>query len=448
MNMRLVINTLFLNCFFLVLAYSQTYAQPQEKTSVNISFGDSLTLSKILPVVMNNHPSIKGAEEALNAADARIGLAQSGYYPNVNASASYTRIGPVPELNFPPLGTFKLYPENNYSATINYEQTLYDFGKTTQNVNLARESKTLVNQNIDLVKQQLELLTISIFYNIVYLQEAIRIKDEAIRTLKDHLDFIEKKKATGSATQYEYLSTQVRLSNAENQKSDLLSRKKIQNSILNSLLGNSSSVVINVKQEAFPTIPEMPEDSLVSYAINHRVEMKIAQENEKVAGLQYQVIKMQNNPTINAFASGGGKNGFIPDLNAFKANYSAGVGLKVPIFSGNRVKNSLLQAKSTMNTSAFETEVTRRNISNDVVKREANYLTAKEKMNLCELQLKQAREAFNLANVSFRSGTITNLDLLDAETALSETSLYLLQSKIDYAVSVYNLNLAIGGTVY
>jgi len=64
------------------------------------------------------------------------------------------------------------------------------------------------------------------------------------------------------------------------------------------------------------------------------------------------------------------------------------------------------------------------------------------------LQLAQAEEAFSLAKINFKSGAITNLDLLDAETSVSESRLLLLKSNIDYNVSVYKLNIAVGNKMY
>jgi len=64
------------------------------------------------------------------------------------------------------------------------------------------------------------------------------------------------------------------------------------------------------------------------------------------------------------------------------------------------------------------------------------------------LQLKQAQQAYELAKTSFQAGTVTNLDLLDSETALSESRLALIKSKIDYTVSLLKLRIAIGEHIY
>jgi len=68
-----------------------------------------------------------------------------------------------------------------------------------------------------------------VIISLVYLQEAMKIKDTQIETLKQHLEFIQKKEETGSSTEYEVLSTKVRLSNAENQKVDIETARKTSN---------------------------------------------------------------------------------------------------------------------------------------------------------------------------------------------------------------------------
>jgi outer membrane protein TolC len=75
---------------------------------------DSLSLKNIIERVITGHPSIKVAEEAINNANARIGLAKTGYYPQIVLEANYANLGPATKLNIPTLGSFQLYPANNY----------------------------------------------------------------------------------------------------------------------------------------------------------------------------------------------------------------------------------------------------------------------------------------------------------------------------------------------
>ena len=54
-----------------------------------------------------------------------------------------------------------------------------------------------------------------------YIQNAIDIKNEELLNLQNHLKTVQKKSETGSATKYEILTTQVKISTIESQKYDL-----------------------------------------------------------------------------------------------------------------------------------------------------------------------------------------------------------------------------------
>ncbi|MDP4189874.1 MAG: TolC family protein, partial [Bacteroidota bacterium] len=343
-------------------------------------------------------------------ADAKIGLARSGYYPDVSASASYSRIGPVPSLTFPGLGTFQFYPADNYSATVNYRQNILDFGKTAKSISLENQNKAIAQQSLVQVKQKISILAINCFYTLLYLQDAISIKDEEIQNLQEHLKFIQKKEASGSATQFEILTTQVKISAVENQKTDLKTAQKVQSALMNSLLGQPNDASLTVKNELQSVSTVIPADSLVSFAFRNRDELKIESEKETLAKLKYETVKSQNNPDLSIFASAGGKNGYIPNLNTIKANYVAGISLNVPIFDANRKKYNLLHVKSSMQSLDFETETMRRSITNEVVESEANLSASQQKIDEFELQLAHAGKAFSLAQINYKEGTITNLD--------------------------------------
>ena len=346
------------------------------------------------------------------------------------------------------MGTFELYPENNYSAGVNVRQVVYDFGRTKTNVSLENQNKSISEQSLEQVKQRLAMLAVSNFYTLAFLQAAIKIKQEELDALKEHLSYVEKKVATGSSTEYEVLTTKVRISAVESQEVDLNAALTNQRSVLNSLLGNNQMASPIVKTELAVFIPVIPSDSILSYAYHNRDEMLINQKRTSAAELRSQIVGLQNKPVINFLASGGAKNGYIPDLNKITPNYVVGVGLKVPIYDGSKTRYNRLQARSAITSISYETEYTKRNISTEISEAETYMFSAGKKVNQYELQLEQALKAYSLAQTSFKSGSITNLDLLDSNTSVSESRLLLLKAKIDYAASVYKLKAAMGERLY
>lgn len=416
--------------------------------SANKGSNDSLVLSNIIKVVLDQHPSIQEAQEAIKAADIKIALAKTAYQPTVDGNASFTRIGPAPSFDIPNLGKLSLVPANNYTTSIDYHQSIYDFGKTASDVAVETENRELAKLSIDQIKQRLAITVVNSFYTLAYLQEALIIKEKQIATLHEHLDFVNKKKETGSATQYEVLTTKVKISATENQKIDLLAAIKIQQGALNSLMGQPEYTAIHVRTEMTSSVLPVQSDSLLSYAYTHRDEMKISKEKTNIAELRLKAIQTQLKPSLNAFASVGGKNGYVPDINKYTPNFAAGIGFKVPIIDAYRNRSNVVLAKSAITSNTLDTEVTKRSIINDVVENDANREAALKKIDQYALQLSQAQEALGLAETSYQNGTLTNLDLIDATMSVAESRLQLLKSKIDYSVSLYRLKMALGDRLY
>ena len=414
---------------------------------------DSMSLSGIINSVLNNYPALKKGEKELIAIDAKIGLTKTAYLPDVNLSSSYTRIGPTTAItmminNVP--HSLELFPPNMYNATVSVNENIYDFGKTAKNVALDIKNKEMIQLTVEQAKQRISMAVMGNFYGISFLQEAIRIKNAQLRNLNEHLQFVQKKADTGSATNYDILTTKVRISVIENAKTDLETALQVQMSQLNSFMGKPQDNIIVLKKE--PNIQQLVPsvDSLCNVAYANRNELKIALKKEEISKSRLDVIAVQNNPAINAFGSGGFKNGYFNSSfqDTGMLNYAVGIGFKMPLFDANRSKYLKIQANADLEGNQQETELTRRSITNEVVESRANALSALKKLKQSELQLKQALQAYELAEVNYKAGVITNLDLLDSYTALSESQLMLYKTKIDYSANLQRLKIAMGEKIY
>jgi outer membrane protein len=447
MNNR-ILKLLVFTLIILALCNNNFIAGQTNKSTNPKTDTDSLSLKNIIENVVKYHPSVKLAGEALNNADARIGLAKTGYYPEADMTANFSNMGPVTKLTIPDMGTFQLFPENNYSAAINYRQLVYDFGRTRQNIALENENKVIGEKTVEQVKQKLSLYAVNNFYTLAFIQAAITIKDEQLAALNEHLGYVEKMMSTGSATEYQVLATKVKISTVESQKVDLIAVLKTQQAALNSLLGNDQATTPVVKTELSVNHPVIPSDSILSFAFKNRDEVILNQKKTELAGLRYDLVRLQNKPVINLLASGGAKNGYVPYLDKIRPNYVIGLGIRIPLFDGMKNKYNLSQAQSAITSLSYESESAKRNVSNELYEAEAYMFAAEKKVNQFMLQLAQALKAYSLAETSFKSGMITNLDLLDANTSVSESRLMLLKARIDYAASIYKLKAALGERIY
>ena len=71
-----------------------------------------------------------------------------------------------------------------------------------------------------------------------------------------------------------------------------------------------------------------------------------------------------------------------------------------------------------------------------------------DKLKTTEVQVKHATEAVSRAVAQYRDGVITNLDLIDADTALAEAKLLYLQVLYKNVVNKYALDQVVGEVVW
>ena len=247
---------------------------------------------------------------------------------------------------------------------------------------------------------------------------------------------------------YVLFSTKVKISRAESQKLDIETTLEGQMAILNALMGLPATSQHVVKENLSIERPIHSPDSLIAYAIANRDELKINQQKTQIAELRLKAVKLKNTPSIDFMATGGWKNGYTPDIDELRAHYVVGLSFKMPIFDANQTKYNKALAQSEIEATEYETEDLSRTIATEVIEHNSALQKKQQQVEQAKIQLSQAKNAYELAIVSFSSGAITNLDLLDAQTSVSESKLSLLKTQIDYVVGVYQLQTALGNPLY
>ncbi len=422
--------------FFILLTAGAAIAQ----TPVQ----DSLSVQEAVRIAIRNNPAIMKAADDINATEAGVKQSRSSYFPDMNGSASYSRIGPVQELTVPGLGSFSLFPENNYDISLGLQQNVYDFGRRSAGVELAKSGVKLSRDNLDAVKSSLAYQTIQTFYTILLLQENIAVVENQIFDLEQHQKIAEKRVQTGSATEFDVLTTRVRVASAQSAKLDIVDMLKKQNIRLRQLLAVSDDAPLRLKGEFTINPPPDSVGPLISLALNQRPEILLSKDSESAARIQYKLASMGKMPMINMSLSYGFKNGYFPNLNALKANWVAGMRLQVPVFEGFRTRYRKEESHARVRAAIHHQDDMTNLVVSQVKQAFSEVRTSNEKLKNAELQVRQAEQALSMAKVRYQAGVITNLDLLDAETSNAQANQVFLRAKYDYVTSQYRLEQATG----
>jgi len=152
-------------------------------------------------------------------------------------------------------------------------------------------------------------------------------------------------------------------------------------------------------------------------------------------------------PSAQVFAGYGSRNSqFSTDLSRDVSGWNAGAQFSWDIFDGFLTRGRVRQAKALEEKAGFDLADTTRRIELEVRAAYSNFIEAREVLESQKKVIEQAEEALRLANTRAEAGTGTQLDVLSAQTALTEARSTQVQALHDYDVTRARLERAVGGS--
>jgi outer membrane protein TolC len=186
----------------------------------------------------------------------------------------------------------------------------------------------------------------------------------------------------------------------------------------------------------------------VALALEHRTELESLR---KVEGLRREDIvnaRSGYKPRLKAYAGYDAHSSmFTEDLTQDVYGWIAGVQLNWDLFDGLQTKGRIREAQAHKDQATIDIEDTGRRIELEVRTALSNFREANEVLKSEEKVVEQAEEALRLATARAQAGTATQLDVLSAQTALTESRTTNIQALHDYEVARARLERAVGNTL-
>lgn len=383
-------------------------------------------LKSLIQAAVTNYPRIKEMEEQLKADGVKESIIKANYLPTVNTNISYRFDAPVAKAEFPlPTGpaTIQFTPYNNYNAALNVQQLIYDFGRTKLKLGKNDAAHSLNIENLDNSKNAIAYQVAQLYYNIQFYQKAIQVQTDQLSSLRENERLIKARIRNGDALEYDLLTTQVRTANATNRLTDLQSQLEKQYVLMQWLTGTDAHGKIPAR-ESYDELTLLMD---TGDWININPEAKVIRKQLDVYQYELKESAVESRPSLTGTASGGVRNGYQPDIDQFRLNGSVGVGLNIPILSGDRPK--LRQKLTQVQIDATKASLTtlENNIRKDLATVQEDFRNLQEKIKNTSVLVSQAERAYTLAQVRFKEGLITNVELLTAQTNVEDAKLQLVQ---------------------
>lgn len=424
--------------FFLLLLITTQIVSAQTTTA-------PAQLTELINKAIDNYPKLKEASEYVNLSEAKKDLAYGAYMPVISGDASYRYGKPTPSIKFPVGGgvfqEVSFLPENNFDMGLKLQQPIWDFGRTGANIQKSKSDILTSKDNLESAKNTLAYQVAQVYFGIVFLNKSVDVQNEQIKLLEANEKLIIDKIKNGDALKFDLLSTKVKKNSAQNRLIDLQTQLHKQYDMLNMVTGNSTYDYITAKDADGNLF------NADAVSADNNFDIKVLNDKLATSNWDVKIAKRGWLPQLVANASAGYKNGFVPDINKLLFNYNVGVGLSIPIFSSARPMYQTKIAKINLQASTYALEAQKLSLNKDIAQAKNDVDATQRKLKNYELQIDQANEAMSLANVRYKGGVITNLELLTAQTNLQDAQLGKIQLEYILLLSKLDLN-RIGGTKF
>lgn len=396
-----------------------------------------MTLETCLILALGNNPQINAAFQDILASDARIKQVWANYFPTISWQTGYTRLkqlqlsdalGRNLEFNYYLLGQISL------------QQMLYDFGVTQNQATLRRLDYESYKKTFEAVVNSVIMETKNAYYTVLYAYENRRIAKETVEKFELFYNQAKAYYQSGFNPKIDVTIAETNLSNAK------LKLIQAENSV-NVAIANLNNIM------GVPYLKKYDiADKLKYKPINLKFEDAIALARESRPELKQAEIKVeQMNQTIKL-----AQKSYFPTLSlegqyqrggrSWNSNYGFNIGgyLTFPAVNAMLVRNEIREAKYLYDKELANAKNTQYSIYLEIQKA---YLKLDEKRNqmpVTILQLKQARENYNLSFGMYKVGETSPIELKDAEITYENAQLTYYSALYDYNTAKAELEKAIG----
>lgn len=380
-------------------------------------------------------PRVKETENTVNTAQEKLKLTELNKSPEVTGEASYAFV--QPKIVVPFSGTdIQFAPVHNFNGVVNANYPLFDFGRLKASINRSKDDLAYAKHNVEYVKAQLANQVATIYYNIVYIQKAMAIQDSVLRFLNENKAIVESQLRNGTALKIDLLNIQASIDNEQNRKVDLQNSLQKQLNLLEYTTGNKQSAGRNFDFDINMTDVM----SALGTAQMTNLDFVLAKDRIKQAQSDLEITKTQEKPSVGLRGAAGVKNGYLPYINDMRFNYSAGIGLSIPIYNGGKNKQQQTLQKNIIRQNELAVETMSSTYKKDIEQAMTDIATNLERIKNTQGQTDQAKSAQVLATNRLKNGTGTNLEITNASTNVQRAALTTLQ--YEYQLCLAKLELA------
>ncbi|MEG6585092.1 TolC family protein [Dendrosporobacter sp. 1207_IL3150] len=408
---------------YLLLNTAAVFAAPVE-----------LSLDESIELALKNNPAIKIAQADKEKASWGINEAKSSKQPSVTLKHTSSRA----DNGVSAVG-------NDFSNTVNLSLPIYTGGKTEGLIDQAKTNSQSVDLGLEKTKQQIKLDATSGYFNVLQTRNLLEVSKQSVASLKAHLKNVQAQYYVGTVAKSDVLRSEVELANAEQNLIKAQNAYDLAISSLNNVIGLPLDSEIAIKDDLKYTKYNTSLDDSIKYALNNRPDAAQAKLAVDYAKQGVRVANSGNKPTVSFNGNTGWSDKDFPGTE--DNTWSLSVAASWNIFDSGATKAKVKQADFGVNKANEQTKQTLDNIQLEVRQAYLNMNEAEKRIDTSQVAVDKAEEDFKIAQVRYGAGVGTNLDVIDAQLALTQAKTNYIQAMYDYNTSKAKLEKAMGVAV-
>lgn len=408
-----------------------------------------LTVDDVLRLALEHNRDYLAASEEVIKAQGEIGRARSGAFPQLRMNSYYSRNMKLAPLFFEADGEVQELQfgfKNNFGASLSLYQPLWEGGKVYTAYAIAKQYKKYSEAGsrvmADMVVYNGELL----FHQVILESSRLTVLEKALETYTYNLKVVTQFYDQGLVSRYELLRAQVEKSNIEPQLLATRSNLRLAKKRLKSFLGFDLDQPIELVDQPVDTnleyLPDL--DSLKSIASSERPEAYQAELMIDLRDKAVAVSKADYFPSVGLVSQYDWRSesdNFTLSGNASES-WTAGVQMSWSLFDGGRTRSAVSIARAEHRQAKLAHEQMSDQIKLDVEQAYDHLQQARQMLSVQSETIAQAEEGLRIANLRYEAGEGTLLEVLSAQTALTDARTSLAEATFMFKEALASLKKA------
>jgi outer membrane protein TolC len=403
-----------------------------------------LTLEEAVQIAKKNAYEVLLAEQDLEFARGGVAQARSALLPKLNATGTYTRftdeITAVLNPKEPPI---VIRPIDQKSIALQLMQAVDIWGISGLALSGARALEQAAMASLTAALNDVALRAKTTFMDVLRTDELVQVAEERVVNVTEQLRVARVRNEEGQTARFDVIRFEAELASAEQERLQAQNNALLAEASFNQALARD----VNTPVEIVPPSDLLRVDvellELIEKAKESRPELVAARRRMDFQNRVRRAREKGNLPAFNLSA------GFSYDpegsgLGAATDSLSATAQLTFPIFDGGLNRSLVRQAKADEERARIIVEQATLGVTLEVRQAYLNLQSAIKQKETAGKQLVSAREALRVAELRYREGVGTPLEVSDANTQFVAARTAAVDTIYRYRIAVANLQRAVG----